>query len=156
MGTSIPAASAPASIPAATLALSKLATQGDSTVVGVPAGGGTESPIALSQAQLTALINVATGSLKGLLPSTGVPAGLLPASLFRAYCSLGADASGGATHIAATGVKVGDSVVLVANVTDHVSSAGSFESTVTVPDQIQQSAANLSAKTLVILVIAQS
>ena len=85
-----------------------------------------------------------------------VAPGGLPATLFKSFCSLGADASGGATHITATGVKVGDSVVMVANVTDHVSSASHFEATVTVADQIQQADTNLSAKTLVILVIAQS
>lgn len=99
---------------------------------------------------------LATKTAAGLLPSTGVPVGLLPGSLFKSFCTLGADASGGATHITATGVKVGDKVVMVANVTDHASAAVDFEATVTVADQIQQTAANLSAKTLVILVIAQS
>ena len=82
-----------------------------------------------------------------------VAPGGLPASLFKSFCSLGADASGGATHITATGVKVGDKVVMVADVTDHISAAADFEATITVADQIQQSAVNLSAKTLVILVI---
>lgn len=82
--------------------------------------------------------------------------GNLSATLFKSFCSVGADASGGATHITATGVKVGDSVIMVANVTDHASAATSFEASVTVNDQIQQSATDLSAKTLVILVLAQS
>jgi hypothetical protein len=47
--------------------LSKLATQGDSTVVGVPVGGGTEAPIALTTTQLTALINPATPLLPGAM-----------------------------------------------------------------------------------------
>lgn len=99
---------------------------------------------------------LATKATAGLLPSTGVPAGLLPAALFKSFCSLGADASGAPTHIAAVGAKVGDSVVMAANTTDHASAAADFEATVTVADQIQQTAVNLSAKTLVILVIAQS
>lgn len=94
--------------------------------------------------------------LRWLLVTGDVKAGNVPASLFKSFCSQGADASGGATHITATGVKIGDSVVMVANVTDHTSAAASFESTVTVADQIQQSITNLSAKTLVILVLAQS
>lgn len=80
----------------------------------------------------------------------------LPAAAFLSFCSLGADASGGATHITATGVKIGDKVVMAADVTDHISVAGDFETTITVNDQIQQTSVNLSAKTLVILVLAQS
>ena len=91
-----------------------------------------------------------------LQTQAAVKAGNLPATLFKSFCSLGADASGGATHIAAVGVKIGDTVVMVADVTDHSSVAADFEAVVTVADQIQQSAVNLSAKTLVILVIAQS
>lgn len=85
-----------------------------------------------------------------------VAPGGLPAALFKSFCSVGADASVTPTHIAATGVKVGDSVVMVANVTDAADSAADFEATVTVDDQIQQATTDLSAKTLVILVIAQS
>ena len=80
----------------------------------------------------------------------------LTAGLFKTFCLQGADASGGATHITATGVKIGDKVVMVADITDHNSQAGAFEVTVTVADQIQQATTNLSAKTLVIIVIAQS
>lgn len=113
--------------------LSDLAAQAPGTIVGNGTGG-SASPTAL----------------------TTLPLSALSAASFRSFCSQGADASGGATHIAAVGVKVGDKVVMVADVTDHASAAASFEATVTVADQIQQSATNLSAKTLVILVIAQS
>jgi hypothetical protein len=135
--------------------LSELAAQDAHTFV-MNATAGSASPTAADAITATAGLNVATTSLKGLLPNTGVPAGLLPGSLFKSFCSVGADASVTPTHIAATGVKIGDKVVMVANVTDAASSAAAFEATVTVADQIQQATTDLSAKTLVILVIAQS
>lgn len=55
-------------IPAAVVALTKLATQNNNTVVG-NVSGGAASPIALTQTQLTALINAATASLSGALPA---------------------------------------------------------------------------------------
>jgi hypothetical protein len=82
--------------------------------------------------------------------------GYLQVGMFKPFCSVGADASGGATHITATGVVPGDQVMCVLNVTDHASAASSFEKIVTVADQIQQSATNLSAKTLIIHVLSQS
>lgn len=82
--------------------------------------------------------------------------GYIQASMFKPFCSQGADASGGATHITATGATVGDQVMCVLDTTNHTSRASSFEAIVTVNDQIQQSATNLSAATLVILVLSQS
>lgn len=82
--------------------------------------------------------------------------GSLQAEMFKPFCSFGADASGGATHITATGVVPGDQVMCVLDVTNHTSRASSFEQVVTVADQIQQSATNLSAAVLVILVLPQS
>lgn len=55
-------------IPAGVVALTKLATQNNNTVVG-NVSGGAASPIALTQTQLTALINAATASLSGALPA---------------------------------------------------------------------------------------
>jgi hypothetical protein len=80
----------------------------------------------------------------------------LPAASFHSFCSFGANASGGATHITATGVKIGDKVIMVNDVTNHTSRASVFESTVTVNDQIQQTSVDLSAAVLSILVLAQS
>lgn len=55
-----------------------------------------------------------------------------------------------------TGAKVGDKVVGVSNVTDHVTASASFETTITVADQIQQSSASdLSAKTIIVLLNAK-
>lgn len=56
--------------------------------------------------------------------------------------------------ITLTGAAVGDKVVGVANTSDGGSAASSFESTVTVADQIQQSAASdLSTKKYTVLLI---
>lgn len=77
----------------------------------------------------------------------------IAATSFRSFCTLG---NNGAGHITATGVKVGDKVIMVADTTNHLSRASLFEATVTVNDQIQQTGTDLSAATLVILVLAQS
>jgi hypothetical protein len=78
----------------------------------------------------------------------------LPAASFHSFCTQGNNGTG---HVTATGAKIGDKVIMAANVTDHVSAAASFEATVTVNDQIQQSSASdLSAKTIVFLVLAES
>jgi hypothetical protein len=128
------------------------------TVTDAVSGG--EFTLAASSASINhTTVETVSGhpELRWLLQTVApVVPGNLPASLFKGFCSQGADASGGATHIAAVGVKVGDSVAYVLDITDHSSVAADFESTVTVADQIQQTSVNLSAKTLVILVIAQS
>jgi hypothetical protein len=46
--------------------LAKLATQAEATVIGVPVGGGTVTPVALTAAQLVAIINTADGAGSGL------------------------------------------------------------------------------------------
>jgi hypothetical protein len=81
--------------------------------------------------------------------------GFLQKTMIKPYCQVGADASGSATHITCTGVVPGDQVAAIFNVTDHAM-ATQFEKIVTVADQIQQATTDLSAKTLVILVFAQS
>lgn len=118
---------------AGTIPLTELASQADKTIVGNNSGG-SASPTAL----------------------TTLPVSCLTAGNFHSFCSVGANASVTPTHIAAVGVKIGDKVIMIANVTDHASAAASFEATVTVTDQIQQATTDLSAKTLVILVVAQS
>lgn len=62
--------------------------------------------------------------------------------------------SNGAGACTATGLKVGDKVVSVTNLTTPADAASSFEGTVTVADQIQQSSAsNLSASKFLVLVV---
>lgn len=77
----------------------------------------------------------------------------LPAASFHSFCTLG---NNGAGHITATGVKIGDKVIMVADTTNHTSRAALFEATVTVNDQIQQISTDLSGATLVVLVLAES
>jgi hypothetical protein len=64
----------------------------------------------------------------------------------------------GAGACTATGTKVGDTVVGIIDLAAaSVSAAASFESTITVNDQIQQSSAsNLSAVKYALLVVAKS
>jgi len=135
------------------LTLKGVALTGDQTVVGT-----VQASVDVDAGQdVNATRDVTAGrnlAVTGTSTFTGLAK--LPAASFHSFCSLGADASGGATHITATGVKVGDKVIMVSNVTDHTSAAGDFEATVTVNDQIQQTSVDLSAKTLVILVLAQS
>jgi Pyruvate/2-oxoacid:ferredoxin oxidoreductase gamma subunit len=70
----------------------------------------------------------------------------------KQYVFHGAAAAGPVT---VTGVKVGDKVLSVSNLTDVANDASYFESTVTVNNQIQQtSASNLTTKTYVALVLA--
>lgn len=58
----------------------------------------------------------------------------------------------GAGACTLTGAKVGDKVLNVSNVTDHVTAASSFETFITVADQIQQTAVgDLSLKTIIVL-----
>jgi len=57
----------PATIAAGAIALTKLATQAQATVVGNASGSGTVSPTALTATQLTALLNAATSSLPGAM-----------------------------------------------------------------------------------------
>jgi hypothetical protein len=57
----------------------------------------------------------------------------------------------------ATGLKVGDKVIGVVNLTDGTTATSSFEATVTVADQLQQSSASdLSSKKFSLLVVAKS
>lgn len=74
----------------------------------------------------------------------------------RIVCTVGHN---GAGAITASGLKVNDKVMAVANLTDHSNLVvgTDVEATVTVVDQLQQSSAtNLSAKTLLIVVASRS
>lgn len=84
-----------------------------------------------------------TATVAGKTPMTG--------SLITKVVT-GADASSAAQAVTATGLKVGDVVYAVVNITDLTDASASFESTITVADQIQQSATNLSTKKIMVQV----
>lgn len=66
----------------------------------------------------------------------------------RILSGLGHNNAGACTLV---GAKVGDKVVSVQNITDHLLASASFEAVITVADQIQQSSASdLSAKTVMV------
>lgn len=74
----------------------------------------------------------------------------------RVLTSVGAAAAGAATL---TGAKVGDVVLGISDVTDHTTllPGTDFEATISVINQIQQlSASNLSAKTIIVFLAANS
>lgn len=78
----------------------------------------------------------------------------LTASLFASAAFSGHDGAGACTL---TGAKVSDQVILLVNLTDAADGKAGFESTITVADQIQQSAASdLSAKTFAVLLLSKS
>lgn len=83
---------------------------------------------------------------------TGVA--LQSSGLLRYLSSLGRNGAGAVTL---TGTKAGDYVLGVVNNTDHTNAASSFETQISVNDQIQQSSASdLSAKTMHYLILAKS
>lgn len=95
-----------------------------------------------------------TGKVTANLADNSVLGTALAVSSLRMLTGQGHNLAGAATL---TGAKVGDKVVGVSNVTDHVTASASFESTITVADQIQQSAAvDLSAKTIIVVLVAKS
>lgn len=81
-----------------------------------------------------------------------VTATMLANSAISMKAFLGVNATGGAAPATLTGAKVGDIVIGVINLTDGAGSTV-FESMITMPDQIQQASANLSAKTLFCILI---
>lgn len=91
------------------------------------------------------------GSSTGVLALDGVPIGSTrsgPNAL-----KVVANGNNGAGAVTVTGTKVGDNVELVLDLTDSTDVTSSFEATVTVAGQVQQSAAtNLSAKVCVFFV----
>lgn len=91
---------------------------------------------------LTAGTQQAAGSVTGPKLATGA---------LKKFAFTGHNLAGACT---CTGAAVGDRVVGVTNITDGTSAASSFESTITVVNQIQQSAASdLSAKKFDVLLI---
>lgn len=94
------------------------------------------------------------GTLSVTGASTFTGQAKLPASSFRTYIGVG---NAGAGHLTLASAKVGDIIVSVSDITDHTDISSGFESKVTVAGQIQQSSAtDYSAKTLFILLLAQS
>lgn len=87
--------------------------------------------------------------------ANGVTGNALSAGSMRLLAFAGHNGAGACT---ATGTKVGDTVIGVIDLAaGSVSAAASFESTITVNDQIQQtSASNLSAVKYALLVVAKS
>jgi len=78
----------------------------------------------------------------------------LAAELFFSGVFTGAVAAGPCTL---TGAKVGDKVVMLTNLTDEADGSASFESTITVENQIQQtSASDLHEKKLAVLLLVKS
>ena len=74
----------------------------------------------------------------------------------RTFVVTGRNAAG-ACSTGASGLKVGDKVISVVNLTDIAEASGDFESTITVADQLQQSSAsNYSAKKFAVTVLVRS
>lgn len=82
--------------------------------------------------------------------AVGSQTGYVELSSLKGIVFTGAAAAGNCT---ATGLAVGDVVVSVVNLTDATQGTSSFESTITVLNQIQQtSASNLSTKKFLVIV----
>ena len=111
-------------------------------------GGGRQNPAAAASAPVLT-------SATGQLPSVAN----LPGGIIKRYTGTGRASAGAIT---ATGAKVGDKVVEVmgfvtsTGVLASIDASGSFESTVTVADQIQQTGSSLGANTYRFLVQARS
>jgi len=141
---------------------------GKSLVGKADAGTGPASAITAS---VTGTVPVYDGTsiAFGAVPAAGLATGAVTTAKLAANAVTGPGLSATAMHFvaftghnntgacAATGVKVGDTVVGVVSITDGTSAASSFESTITVADQIQQtSASDLSTKKFSLLVVAKS
>lgn len=98
---------------------------------------------------------ITTGEiLTAMLADNAVTGPKLASTALNGLVFTGRNGAGACTL---TGAKVGDKVVLLANVTDGSEGKAAFESTITVADQIQQSSASdLSAKKFVVLLVVKS
>lgn len=88
-----------------------------------------------------------TGSIAASQLATGLITGVkMNTGAIRQFLVTGRNGAG-ACSTGASGLKVGDKVIGVLNVTDEAEAKADFESTVTVADQLQQSSgSNYSAK----------
>lgn len=128
----------------------------DGKVVAV--GQGTANANSLWQFTTNSAITVGTTGVvfsSGLLAPNAVTGTALSAASMRLLAFAGSNGAGACT---ATGTKVGDTVIGVIDLAaGSVSAAASFESTITVADQIQQSSASdLSLLKYALLVVAKS
>lgn len=117
-----------------------------------------KTAVRLIKVGASAWVGFAMGSMTAASIGTDAVNGtmILSTEFLRFFPLTGADASGGATHVTSTGSKIGDKVLTVFNVTDTTEVKGDFEATVTVNDQVQQTSVNLSAKKLLIVLLARS
>lgn len=137
----------------------------------LPAGflsADTEGRAAMADAffnEATATLKFAAGAIAGtLLKDLGVTTAKLAANAvtgpkmdsagFLAAVVTGRNGAGACTL---TGAKIGDKVIANINLTDADSGRASFETTITVADQIQQSSASdLSTKKYEVMLLVQS
>lgn len=125
-----------------------------STLVLGAAGDMAASGVAASNAAGSSTTKAAKIDHVHAVGSNAITGPMLSAGALRMLAFTGHNLAGACT---ATGTKIGDTVVGVVNITDGTTAKTSFESTVTVADQIQQSAASdLSAKNFILLVVAKS
>ncbi len=142
-------------------ALGNLTVLGDAFAYGttgsmVPISGTSDAGVLNATARIDHDHELDTGVVDSAqLAADAVDGPALSASSLRLLAFAGVAAAGPAT---ATGVKVGDTVVGVIDIAAaSVSAAASFESTITVNDEIQQSSASdLSLKKYALLVVAKS
>jgi hypothetical protein len=135
----------------------------DGTTIFRVAADGTQAPIATATNTVALDGNAAditkAGGPSAIAGATGLAADAghrhqLDPSALKSFYFAGLAAPG---PVAAQGANIGDRVVDVESLTDLTSGAGSFESVVTVANQIQQKdATDLSKKKFRALVIAQS
>lgn len=96
-----------------------------------------------------------TGSFAATIAAGAVTAPKLADGVLKVLVFTGVDASAEAAAATLTGAYVGDVVAGVVNLTDGASATAVFESAIAVEDEIQQSESNLSAKTLLIVLVAK-
>lgn len=89
------------------------------------------------------------------IANDAVTAGKLADGVLKMLVFTGADASLAPAAATLTGAYVDDVIVGIVNLTDGASATATFEAAITVEDEIQQSASDLSAKTLLVILIAK-
>jgi hypothetical protein len=94
-----------------------------------------------------------TGAFAATIGSNKVTGPKIAASALKLLVFTGIDASGAPALATLTGAAVGDAVVGAVNLTDGSSATASFETTISTINKINQLSSNLSAKTLLVLLI---